>query len=1097
MGPPLDPIASLRAALRGHYEIEREIGQGAYATVYLARDLKHERKVAVKVLHADPTSEMGELRFIREIRLLARLQHPNILPLHDSGHVEALLYYVMPYVSGETLRDRIDREKQLPPEAACNIARDVADALAYAHAQGIIHRDIKPENILLSAGHPMLADFGIARAIDLAGVRQVTQTGMGSPGTPAYMSPEQLMGDKELDGRSDTYSLGCVLFEMLTGRPPFSGKEGFVKRFTEAPPSASTIRKDVPGWMDEVVATALARKPNDRYQTAQEFVAALATGGKDRGERRVGEIVPPDASNPSSTTRARDGPDERTDPLSGSAPDAASERSSAERTVPVSSWAARIPKYRMPIGLAVIALLLTAGAIGRSRIPWLRNALFAQPLDSSRVALLPFAGSAPLAERERVSNGLYTTLSEWRGLDLVSDQDVVEAARAGGPPTSTRAAVALAKRVGAGRFIWGQVSADDREHPRAQLYDVSSNVAVRSIRLNETGDRASFARGALDLLKIPDRPAAAEGGDGRTTSYPAWKEYERGHVAFWNGDFGDAERRFRNAVTADAGFGPARVWLAQTLAWRSPESRGDWREQLAQALTAPSGLSKRDRAVGVALSSMGDRRYPEACATYSELNKADSLDFIGLYGLGQCHAFDSLVVRSPSSPSGWRFRSRYSDAAAAYMRALRVNPNAQAMLPFDQLQELLPTASTRIRRGRNIDGVEFAAYPALIRDTVVFVPYPLAQFANLPAAQTAVTRNAALQTNLDILLDFASDWTRRSPASSPAFQALTEVLEARGEIARGRSGSLSAIDAAVKARQVAATPREAQLSASKEAWLRFKLGDFARARSIADSLLATGHPRPEEAETLIGLAALTGKIGKTAELARLTNDYYAAAAASVPVPVMDAAAPFFAFAALGVCSDTTGALERALDEKLGHYTPENQEKQLKRAVKARPLSMLAPCTGGKSSLGVEAGASRLLKLQQAFAKGDTRTLNSLLEGVTDDAKTQRPGDVSLDFTYQMAWLRSAMGDTAGAVRQLDRSLGALPSLSAFSLLDPASAAAAGRAMILRAELANARGEVAERQKWAGAVSALWATADPPLQPAVTKMRALARQTSPR
>src|SRR4051812_49134376 len=170
LAPPLDPVDILRAALRGHYDIEREIGQGAFATVYLARDLKHERKVALKVLHADPTSDTGELRFIREIRLLARLQHPNILPLHDSGHVETLLYYVMPYVSGDTLRDRINSERQLSVNSACNIARDIADALAYAHGQGIIHRDIKPENILLSAGHPVLADFGIARVIDVSGV---------------------------------------------------------------------------------------------------------------------------------------------------------------------------------------------------------------------------------------------------------------------------------------------------------------------------------------------------------------------------------------------------------------------------------------------------------------------------------------------------------------------------------------------------------------------------------------------------------------------------------------------------------------------------------------------------------------------------------------------------------------------------------------------------------------------------------------------------------------------------------------------------------------------------------------------------------------
>lgn len=273
---PQDPLAPLRAALTGRYEIERQIGQGAFATVYLARDTRHERSVALKVLNADPSSETGELRFIREIRLLAGLQHPNILPLHDSGHVEALLYYVMPYVGGETLRARMSRERQIQSDAAVSIACEIADALAYAHAQGVIHRDIKPENILLSAGHAIVADFGIARAIDLAGVRQLTRTGSSSPGTPAYMSPEQLMADSELDGRTDIYSLGCVLYEMLTGKPPFAGKDGFVRRFTEPPPAPSSVRNDLPAWLDAVVVKALARSPVDRYQTAAQLARALA-----------------------------------------------------------------------------------------------------------------------------------------------------------------------------------------------------------------------------------------------------------------------------------------------------------------------------------------------------------------------------------------------------------------------------------------------------------------------------------------------------------------------------------------------------------------------------------------------------------------------------------------------------------------------------------------------------------------------------------------------------------------------------------------------------------------------------------------------------
>jgi serine/threonine-protein kinase len=271
-----DPIGPIRAAVAGRYEIEREIGQGAFATVYLARDLRHDRLVAFKVLNADPTSENSELRFLREIRLLAKLQHPNILPLIDSGHAQAMLYYVMPYVKGESLRERIHRERQLPLDAAIAIAHETADALACAHEQGIIHRDIKPENILLSGGHPMIADFGVARAIDLAGVRQLTRTGVGTPGTPAYMSPEQMLGDSEIDQRTDIYSLGCVLYEMLSGKPPFLGKDGFIKRFTDPPPLPSTVRRNLPPALDTIVTKALSRDPKDRYPTAADFAQSLS-----------------------------------------------------------------------------------------------------------------------------------------------------------------------------------------------------------------------------------------------------------------------------------------------------------------------------------------------------------------------------------------------------------------------------------------------------------------------------------------------------------------------------------------------------------------------------------------------------------------------------------------------------------------------------------------------------------------------------------------------------------------------------------------------------------------------------------------------------
>jgi serine/threonine protein kinase/tetratricopeptide (TPR) repeat protein len=1074
-GAPSDPIASLRAALNGHYELEREIGQGAFATVYLARDLKHERKVAIKVLNADPTSEMGELRFIREIGVLARLQHPNILPLHDSGHVEALLYYVMPYVSGETLRDRIHRERQLPIQDACTTAREIADALSYAHGQGIIHRDIKPENILLSATHAVVADFGIARAIDLAGVRQLTRTGMHSPGTPAYMSPEQLLNEREIDARSDIYSLGCVFYEMLTGRPPFSGKEGFVKRFTEPAPLASTVRTDVPPSIDQVLAIALAKNPNDRYQTASELTTELSVPSSGAPAVTIKHKDQNTAASPNSAGRLHPKP---------RLPDSRAAQA---------KWLGRFWHQRKFMVLAASGLVAVALTLGKERIVPLRSALLGASVDSTRIALVPFAGSAPRRERDRISNAIYATLSEWRDLHLASDQDVAEATRDNGPPTSTRAAAALAKQLGAGKFVWGQVNGDDPPEGYVQLFDVSSSVALKSIRVPATGDGAGIVRLAYELLKTPDRPAPADGGDGRTASYAAWTSYGQGHVALWNGDFAAAEKHFREAVSADRDFGPARLWLAQILSWRSPGSRGEWREQIAQALGARSGLSQRDHLVAIALSKLADGVYADACASYSELTRTDSLDFIGQYGLGQCQAFDSVVIRSAASPSGWRFRSRYSDAASAYMRALTINPAAHAILPFDQLEQLLPIAPLKTRRGESVDGQKFAAFPSLLADTVVFVPYPLLEFDRLRANHTAAPRDAAIEQDRTRLLDFATDWARQSPNNAAAFQALAEVLEARAEISRSVSGGFSALDAVRKARQVAVSPRERELAATEEAWLRFKQGNFLQARLLADSILAGAYSFPDDAAEIIGLAALTGKLERTAELARRTNDY-TAAAASLPVQVMDGAAPFFAFAALGVCSDTTRALERTLDDQLAHYVAEDRLPEVRVAVKARPLSMLVPCTDGQSSLEINAAGNWLLKLQQAFALRDRQGFGILLRSVASDAKTQRPGDVSLDVTYQLAWLRAATGDTAAAVRQLDRALGALPSLSASSLREAGSAAAAGRAIALRVELASAQGDREGERKWARALADLWATADPPLQSVVTKMRGLAAQS---
>ncbi|HKH92322.1 MAG TPA: protein kinase [Gemmatimonadaceae bacterium] len=274
--PDLD--ARLAAALADRYRLERELGQGGMAIVYLAEDLRHHRKVAVKVLRPELAAALGGERFLREIQIAANLRHPHILPLYDSGAADGFLYYVMPLVEGESLRDRLTREKQLPIDDAVRYAREVADALSYAHAHGVVHRDIKPENILIESDNAVVADFGIAKAVAAAGPRTtLTDPGIAI-GTPAYMSPEQAAGDKDLDGRSDLYSLGCVLYEMFAGHPPFRGAttESLARQHVMSLPQPVTqFRPAVPALVNDALMRALAKAPADRFNPVGQFSAAL------------------------------------------------------------------------------------------------------------------------------------------------------------------------------------------------------------------------------------------------------------------------------------------------------------------------------------------------------------------------------------------------------------------------------------------------------------------------------------------------------------------------------------------------------------------------------------------------------------------------------------------------------------------------------------------------------------------------------------------------------------------------------------------------------------------------------------------------------
>jgi len=639
------------------------------ATVYLAEDLKHHRQVAIKVLAPELAAALGPDRFLREIEVSARLSHPHILPLYDSGEAAGFLYYVMPFVDGESLRDRLTRERQLPLDDALQITREVADALSYAHSHSVVHRDIKPENILLESGHAVVADFGIARAISTARGEHLTATGVAI-GTPAYMSPEQVDGSSDIDGRSDLYSLGCVLYEMLAGQPPFTGPtvDSVVRQQQAAePPDITVIRPAVPAWVATALTRALAKTPADRFTSIARFAEALA--GRGAGATPHGTELP--IEHPS-------------------------------------------PRWRLLAlsGLSVVvvitgALLVRRGGLGGA------PAQAEHAYQRSAIAVLPFQNLNAEGPYAYFAGGLHgellTQLSNVAALTVISRTSVMGYADRSTPLRQ------IAAELGVGSLVEGSVQVvGARLRVNVQLIDAMSDAPLWAERYDRTLDDAFAIQSDVAKQIVAAVGAAVSHTEQEglsaapTANAEAYRLYVQGRdysyrPGYVRQNLEIAQQLFERALGLDPGFALAHVELSEvhgrTYWFRydpSTERAARQREEAEAALRLAPSLPQAHVAMGMA-HYQGQRDYRRAMDEFAIALKGLPNDAQLWANIGYAQrrlgdwtkafaAFERATQLDPRNADlfadlgGTTFRlvHRYADAARAYDQALSIAPDDHA-----------------------------------------------------------------------------------------------------------------------------------------------------------------------------------------------------------------------------------------------------------------------------------------------------------------------------------------------------------------------------------------------------------------------------------
>lgn len=1024
------------------YAIERQIGRGSSATVYLASEQKHNRQVALKVLHPALTASLQAARFLQEIHIIARLTHPNVLPLLDSGRVGDLLYYSTPFVAGESLRVRLERDGPLTPGDAVRLAREVAAALDYAHRQGVVHRDVKPENILLADGHVYVADFGIARAVSVSTDQRLT-SGL-PPGTPLYMSPEQIDGSVDADAKSDIYSLACMVYELVAGQPPFTGESAqfVIAQHLSAPiPSLRSVVPHSPRALDRALTVAMAKKPCDRFSTAAAFADALVVDGWLKN--LTGHVV-------------RD----------------------RSRTTIVAAL----------MTLLAVGLLATVrSGIGSDAVKSVRTRLGLDDIlpDTTLYIVIPLDSTSESQAGADVVGVLRSELGRWRNIFVKREPRTEEVNQRAGLRGLAGETI-LARELGAGRFVHLDVAGRGESLDiAATLYGTESHERLKTVVVRSATDSTSTRlamRTLADSLLLRDSGARGRKSEVLgTTSLFAQQAYLRGHRALANGDFALAETQFSLALNYDHGFTPALIWLANVRNWSSPDTRL-WDQFIAQSDVQKRVLSQTDSLALAALSALVVSDMARACALWRRLTRVSPDDYAAWYSLGTCLRRDEAVLPLKSAPH-WQFRTSTEESVRAYERAFRLQPSVLRAFRgngLGALQDLLYTSGARVRMGRTLPPQvkQFYGYPVWQRDSVAIVPLPIddSRLAPLPDAVGEAIQHQRLRFR-----SIAAMWNSRSPGPDAA-EAMAVALEILGDVA--------ALDTLRRARASATDASDQLRIAIREVWLRVKFhvpgnpDSLRAARDLADSIVLGNLGAPGD-EMLSSVAVLIGRAAIAATYARrsLGDDR---------VPTLNRDGPaLIAFASLGGPQDSLRQLERIVQGDI-QSSPLSSRDLGRRDWLTRSATLAFPNYRFESLPARGETGLRLGNLVAASLADDTVRVRRFLSSISAARRSLRPADVMPDGLLPEASALDRIGDRAAAIGRLDPTLTTIRFIAGQDLAFSYRAGPLVRAMVLRADLAQQMGDKERARVWAKAVVALWSGADPFLQPTVQRMRRLAQ-----